>query len=116
MNKQINFKIQALIFILFLISLDAYNLYNIPLQWVGLAFLSLFLITNLKFIETRLNSIFYIFVAILFLPILFEIISDNSLLSNLAYQLRIFNFVTFLIAFYASLSIFQNINLSLIHI
>ena len=110
MNKQINFKIQALIFILFLISLDAYNLYNIPLQWVGLAFLSLFLITNLKFIETRLNSIFYIFVAILFLPILFEIISDNSLLSNLAYQLRIFNFVTFLIAFYASLSIFQKIN------
>ena len=110
MNKQINFKIQALIFILFLISLDAYNLYNIPLQWVGLAFLSLFLITNLKFIETSLNSIFYIFVAILFLPILFEIISDNSLLSNRAYQLRIFNFVTFLIAFYASLSIFQNIN------
>jgi hypothetical protein len=110
MNKQINFKIQALIFILFLISLDAYNLYNIPLQWVGLAFLSLFLITNLKFIETRLNSISYIFVAILFLPILFEIISDNSLLSNLTYQLRIFNFVTFLIAFYASLSIFQNIN------
>ena len=110
MNKQINIKIQALIFILFLISLDAYNLYDIPLQWVGLAFLSLFLLTNLKFIETRLSGIFYLFVVILFLPILFEIISDISLLTNFSYQLRIFNFVTFLIAFYASLTLFKNIN------
>ena len=110
MNKQINFKIQTLIFILFLISLDAYSYFNIPLQWVGLAFLSLFLLINLKFIETRYNTILYLFVTLLFLPILFEIISDNSLLSNLSYQLRIFNFVTFLIAFYASLSLFRNIN------
>ena len=110
MNKQINFKIQTLIFILFLISLDAYSYFNIPLQWVGLAFLSLFLLINLKFIETRYNTILYLFVALLFLPILFEIISDNSLLRNLSYQLRIFNFVTFLIAFYASLSLFRNIN------
>ena len=110
MNKQINFKIQTLIFILFLISLDAYSFFNIPLQWIGLAFLSLFLLINLKFIETRYNTILYLFVTLLFLPILFEIISDNSLLSNLSYQLRIFNFVTFLIAFYASLSLFRNIN------
>ena len=110
MNKQINFKIQTLIFILFLISLDAYSYFNIPLQWVGLAFLSLFLLINLKFIETRYNTILYLFVTLLFLPILFEIISDNSLLSNLSYQLRIFNFVTFLIAFYASLSLFRNMN------
>ena len=110
MNKQINFKIQTLVFILFLISLDAYSFFNIPLQWAGLAFLSLFLLINLKFIETRYNTILYLFVTLLFLPILFEIISDNSLLSNLSYQLRIFNFVTFLIAFYASLSLFRNIN------
>ena len=110
MNKQKNFKIQILIFILFLISLDAYSFFNIPLQWVGLAFLSLFLLINLKFIETRYNTILYLFVALLFLPILFEIISDNSLLRNLSYQLRIFNFVTFLIAFYASFSLFRNIN------
>ena len=110
MNKQKNFKIQTLIFILFLISLDAYSFFNIPLQWVGLAFLSLFLLINLKFIETRYNTILYLFVVLLFLPILFEIISDNSLLSNLSYQLRIFNFVTFLIAFYASFSLFRNIN------
>ena len=110
MNKQINFKIQTLIFILFLISLDAYSFFNIPLQWIGLAFLSLFLLINLKFIETRYNTILYLFVALLFLPILFEIISDNSLLRNLSYQLRIFNFVTFLIAFYASFSLFRNIN------
>ena len=110
MNKQINFKIQTLIFILFLISLDAYSFFNIPLQWVGLAFLSLFLLLNLKFIETRYNGILYLFVALLLLPILFEIISDNSLLSNLSYQLRIFNFVTFLMALYASLTLFNNIN------
>ncbi len=110
MNKQINFKIQALILSLFLISLDAYSFFNIPLQWIGLAFLSLFLLINLKFIETRLNSILYLFGALLFLPILFEIISDNSLLGNLSYQLRIFNFVTFLIAFYTSLTLFENIN------
>ena len=95
MNKQKNLKIQDLILILFLISLDAYSLFSIPLQWIGLSFLSLFLLINLKFIETRFNSIFYIFGILLFLPILFEIISDNSLLSNLSYQLRIFNFVTF---------------------
>ena len=110
MNKQKNFKIQALILSLFLISLDAYSLFSIPFQWVGLAFLSLFLLINLKFIETRFNSIFYIFGTLLFLPILFEIISDNSLLGNLPYQLRIFNFVTFVMAFYASLTIFENIN------
>ena len=110
MNKKINFKIQTLIFILFLISLDAYSFFNIPLQWVGLAFLSLFLLLNLKFIETRYNGILYLFVALLLLPILFEIISDNSLLSNLSYQLRIFNFVTFLMALYASLTLFNNIN------
>ena len=110
MIKQINFKIQALILCLFLISLDAYSLIGIPLQWIGLAFLSLFLLINLKFIETRYNTILYLFVVLLFLPILFEIISDNSLLSNLSYQLRIFNFVTFLIAFYASFTLFRNIN------
>jgi len=110
MNKQINFKIQALIFILFLISLDAYSFFNIPLQWVGLAFLSLFLLINLKFIKTRFNSIIYLFGALFFLPIVFEIISDNSLLANLSYQLRIFNFVTFLMAFYVSLTFFENIN------
>ena len=110
MNKQKNFKIQALILSLFLISLDAYSLFSIPLQWIGLSFLSFFLLFNLKFIETRFNSILYIFGTLLFLPILFEIISDNSLLGNLSYQLRIFNFVTFLIAFYASLTIFENIN------
>ena len=43
---------------------------------------------------------------------MFEIISDNSLLGNLSYQLRIFNFVTFVMAFYASLTIFENINKS----
>ncbi len=110
MNKQINFKIQALIFILFLISLDAYSFFNIPLQWVGLAFLSLFLLINLKFIKTRFNSIIYLFGALFFLPIVFEIISDNTLLANLSYQLRIFNFVTFLMAFYVSLTFFENIN------
>ena len=110
MNKQKNFKIQALILSLFLISLDAYSLFSIPFQWVGLSFLSLFLLINLKFIETRFNSILYIFGTLLFLPILFEIISDNSLLGNLSYQLRIFNFVTFVMAFYASLTIFENIN------
>ena len=75
MNKQKNFKIQALILSLFLISLDAYSLFSIPLQWIGLSFLSLFLLINLKFIETRFNSILYIFGTLLFLPILFEIIS-----------------------------------------
>ena len=110
MNKQVNFKIQALILSLFIISLDAYSLFNIPLQWIGLSFLSLFLLINLKFIKTRFNSILYLFGALLFLPILFEIISDNSLLSNLSYQLRIFNFVTFLIAFYTSITFFENIN------
>ena len=110
MNKQINFKIQALILIFFLISLDAYSLFNIPLQWIGLAFLSLFLLLNLKFIETRFNNILYLFGVLLFIPILHEIISDNSLLRNLSYQLRIFNFVTFLIALYASLTFFENID------
>tara|TARA_B100000925_G_scaffold136301_1_gene101933 strand:- start:707 stop:2041 length:1335 start_codon:yes stop_codon:yes gene_type:complete len=110
MNKQVNFKIQALILSLFIISLDAYSLFNIPLQWIGLSFLSLFLLINLKFIKTRFNSILYLFGTLLFLPILFEIISDNSLLGNLSYQLRIFNFVTFLIAFYTSITFFENIN------
>ena len=110
MNKQKNFKIQALILSLFVISLDAYSLFSIPLQWIGLSFLSMFLLINLKFIETRFNSILYIFGTLLFLPILFEIISDNSLLGNLSYQLRIFNFVTFLIAIYASFTFFENIN------
>ena len=110
MIKQINFKIQALILCLFFISLDAYSLFDIPLQWIGLAFLSLFLLINLKFIETRFNSILFTFGVLLFLPIFFEIISDNSLLGNLYYQLRIFNFVTFLMAFYASLTLFENIN------
>ena len=110
MNKQINFKIQALIFIFFLISLDAYSLLNIPLQWIGLAFLSLFLLLNLKFIETRFNNILYLLSTLLFIPILLEIISDNSLIRNLSYQLRIFNFVTFLIALYASFTFFENID------
>jgi len=110
MNKQINLKIQALILSLFLISLDAYSLFSIPLQWIGLSFLSLFLLINIKFIETRFNSILYIFGTLLFLPILFEIISNNSLIGNLSYQLRVFNFVTFLMAYYASLTIFENIN------
>ena len=110
MNIQINFKFQALILIFFLISLDAYSLFNIPLQWIGLAFLSLFLLLNLKFIETRFNNILYLFGVLFFIPILHEIISDNSLLRNLSYQLRIFNFVTFLIALYASLTFFENID------
>ena len=96
MYKQKNFKILLLILSFFLISLDAYSLFTIPLQWLGLAFLSLFLLTNLKFIETRFYSIIYLFGTLLFLPILFEIITDSSILSNLSYQLRIFNFAIYL--------------------
>ena len=75
-----NLKLNGIIFSLYLISLDAYSYRNIPIQWMGLAVLLFLFILNFKKITSKFSSIFYIFIALVIVPIFFEIFSDFEIL------------------------------------
>ena len=75
-----NLKLNGIIFALFLISLDAYSFGNIPIQWIGLAVLLFLFILNFKKITSNFSSISYIFMALVIVPIFFEIFFDFEIL------------------------------------
>ena len=105
-----NLKLNGIIFALFLISLDAYSFGNIPIQWIGLAVLLFLFILNFKKITSNFSSISYIFMALVIVPIFFEIFSDFEILLERNYQLRLFNYLSFFLVIYVSHSFLQSID------
>ena len=92
-------KNKIVIFTLLLISLDAYNLINIPLQYFG--FILLFFTASI-FIGKKIffqSPFLYIFLLIFIIPILFTFkISNNFDWLNVN-NIRMFNLVTFFVVF-----------------
>ena len=50
-------KTYGLLFSLFLISLDAYTILNIPIQWIGLSAILLLFVFNFKKIDSKINTL-----------------------------------------------------------
>ena len=90
-----NLKLNGIIIAIFFISLDAYSLGNIPIQWLGLSLLLLFFIFNFKKITSNFSSIVYLVLALVILPIFFEIFANFEILLERNYQLRLFNYFSF---------------------
>ena len=108
-----NLKLNGIIIAIFFISLDAYSLVNIPIQWIGLSLLLLLFIFNFKKITSNFSSIVYLVLALVILPIFFEIFSNFEILLERNYQLRLFNYFSFFIVIYVSHSFLQTIDLKL---
>jgi len=106
--KNINeHKNQIVIFTLFLISLDAYNIMNIPIQYIGfviLFFTASILIGKKLFF---LSTILYIFLLVFLSPILFTFrISNNFYWLNVN-NIRLFNLITFFVVFLFCFTVFN---------
>jgi len=108
-----NLKLNGIIIAIFFISLDAYSLVNIPIQWIGLSLLLLLFIFNFKKITSNFSSIVYLVLALVILPIFFEIFSNFEILLERNYQLRLFNYFSFFLVIYVSHSFLQTIDLKL---
>ena len=108
-----NLKLNGIIIAIFFISLDAYSLGNIPIQWIGLSLLLLLFIFNFKKITSNFSSIVYLVLALVILPIFFEIFSNFEILLERNYQLRLFNYFSFFLVVYVSHSFLQTIDLKL---
>ena len=105
-----NLKLYGLTFSLFLISLDAYTIFNVPFQWIGLSAIVLLFVLNFKKIYSQINTVFFVIIFIIFTPILFEIFNSYEILFERDYQLRVFNFVSFFITVYVAQTFLPSIN------
>ena len=105
-----NLKLYGLTFSLFLISLDAYTIFNVPFQWIGLSTIVFLFVLNFKKIYSQINTVFFVIIFIIFTPILFEIFNSYEILFERDYQLRVFNFVSFFITVYVSQTFLPSIS------
>ena len=105
-----NLKLYGLTFSLFLISLDAYTIFNVPFQWIGLSTIVFLFVLNFKKIYSQINTVFFVIIFIIFTPILFEIFNSYEILFERDYQLRVFNFVSFFITVYVAQTFLPSIN------
>ena len=105
-----NLKLYGLTLSLFLIFLDAYTIFNVPFQWIGLSTIVLLFVLNFKKIYSQINTVFFVIIFIIFTPILFEIFNSYEILFERDYQLRVFNFVSFFITVYVSQTFLPSIS------
>ena len=105
-----NLKLYGLTLSLFLIFLDAYTIFNVPFQWIGLSTIVLLFVLNFKKIYSQINTVFFVIIFIIFTPILFEIFNSYEILFERDYQLRVFNFVSFFITVYVAQTFLPSIN------
>jgi len=100
-------KNQIVIFTLLLISLDAYNIMNIPIQYFGFAilfFTASILVGKKLFIQSPIS---YIFLLVFLSPILFTFrISNNFYWLNVN-NIRLFNLITFFVVFLFCFTVFN---------
>ena len=92
-----------LIFVLFLCFLDAYQLFGVPLSWIG-GFLTVLFFVILYFYEhIKIPSVIKLGVFIALIPTLFKFSVVNDLIDGEFYTLlRVFSFVSFIFIFYVS--------------
>ena len=105
-----NLKLYGLTLSLFLIFLDAYTIFNVPFQWIGLSTIVFLFVLNFKKIYSQINTVFFVIIFIIFTPILFEIFNSYEILFERDYQLRVFNFVSFFITVYVSQTFLPSIS------
>ena len=110
MVKILSFRAYLLLVCLFMITLDSYNIFNIPIQWIGLSALTVLFLLSFNFKDIKISYLYVSFVGVLSIPIVFEILSNFSIVYQMNYQLRLINFVSFLIIISTINSFFKNIN------
>ena len=100
-------KNQIVIFTLLLISLDAYNIMNIPIQYFGFAilfFTASILVGKKLFFQSPIS---YIFLLVFLSPVLFTFrISNNFYWLNVN-NIRLFNLITFFVVFLFCFTVFN---------
>ena len=103
-------KTYGLLFSLFLISLDAYTILNIPIQWIGLSAVLFLFVFNFKKIDSKINALLVVIILIIFTPVLFEILDNYELLLERDFQLRLLNYVSFFVIIYVAQTFLPSIS------
>lgn len=111
----------SIIFIsIFLIFLDAYEVFSIPISWIGLSLLLIPALLEGKAISNSANiKVIYIFSILISIPqIVFLVNNELNSSFNLYILLRYLNIFSFIFLFYFSLYFFKakNINLAMLGI
>ena len=88
---------------LFLSFLDAYELFNIPLSWIGASLIVLFFVILYFYENMKIPSLIKILIIIALLPTLFEFPAINDLTDGEIYTLlRVFSFISFIFISYVT--------------
>lgn len=87
------------IFALILISLDAYNINNFPIQYMGFIVLFFLALTLIKKNVFHLTSTVYVGIVIMFVPLFFSFKFTKNFNLLIAENVRVFNLISFFIVF-----------------
>ena len=92
-----------LLIALFLSFLDAYELFNIPISWIGGSLIVLFFVILYFYENMKIPSLIKILIIIALLPTLFEFPAINDLTDGEIYTLlRVFSFISFIFISYVT--------------
>ncbi len=115
-----NIYVNIIFISIFLIFLDAYEVFSVPISWIGLSLLLIPALLEGKAISNSGNiKIIYIFSILISIPqIVFLVNNEINSSYNLYIFLRYLNIFSFIFLFYFSLSFFntKNINLAMLGI
>ncbi len=113
-----NIYVNIIFISIFLIFLDAYEVFSVPISWIGLSLLLIPALLEGKAISNSGNiKIIYIFSILISIPqIVFLVNNEINSSYNLYIFLRYLNIFSFIFLFYFSLSFFntKNINLAML--
>ncbi len=114
LNKDTNYLIVIFISIIF-IFLDAYEIFSIPISWIGMSLLlALSLIEYKNLFTKNTKDILLFLLSIVLIPQVFYLVFFDSSISDLVYIfLRLFNLVSFFTVLFFTLYFLQNKKLDL---
>ena len=114
LTKDINYSI-VIFFSIFLIFMDAYEFFSIPVSWIGMSLLFLISLFEYKdLFNENVKHILIIVMSIVLIPQIFYLLFFESTNSDLSYIfLRIYNLVSFVFVLFFTIHYLQKENLNL---
>ena len=114
LTKDINYSI-VIFFSIFLIFMDAYEFFSIPVSWIGMSLLFLISLFEYKdLFNENVKHILIIVMSIVLIPQIFYLLFFESTNSDLSYIfLRIYNLVSFVFVLFFTIHYLQKENLHL---
>ena len=114
LTKDINYSI-VIFFSIFLIFMDAYEFFSIPVSWIGMSLLFLISLFEYKdLFNENVKHILIIAMSIVLIPQIFYLLFFESTNSDLSYIfLRIYNLVSFVFVLFFTIHYLQKENLNL---